>query len=234
MKNITKTLIFISLLVLFSISSVFLVKAENVSQKYKIEEKKSYSEKEQKSKNKQNRYPIKRGEKIPDNLLKARKELKHLNVESTKLKKKHFIRHKHKPYKKIGVHKSHYRRPKYYHYLIPARYIYRGLWIRVYINFDNGYCFYNGYPYFVYNNYLHRYSDIDPGSYDLVDSYTDEVYATFYGRSIKISYDRCAELRDMLNYEIGEYRYFCAERLDYDPDYSYDWDSNDYPYWLWR
>ena len=66
-----------------------------------------------------------------------------------------------------------------------------------------------------------------------MDSYTDETYATFYGDTLKKSYDRAAELRDILNHKFGDYRYFVAERFEYDPDYDYDWNPDDYPDWLW-
>ncbi len=165
-------------------------------------------------------------------------------------KKKTYLSNKKKPYvtkKKIyhgnqGAHspsvvieKQHvtYSSPQKYHYYVPPRYIYRGLWIRYYIDLPNGYVFYNGYPYYVYHNYLYRYSVEDPGSFDLVDSWTDETYATFYGESLKESYDRCADLRDMLNSEYGEERYFCAERFEYDSNYKYGWDPDDYPDWYW-
>ncbi|MCK5050763.1 MAG: hypothetical protein KAS53_03410 [Candidatus Cloacimonetes bacterium] len=143
-------------------------------------------------------------------------------------------RTKHKPYtKKDFTQNVFYHKPIKYHYTIPPRYIYRGIWIRYYFVFDNGFYFFNGYPYFVYHNHLHRYSYTDPGSYDLVDSVTDKVYATFYGFSLKQSYDRCAQLRDRLNREEGFYRYFCAERFEYDSDYNYGWDPDDYSDWYW-
>ncbi|MBS3768501.1 MAG: hypothetical protein KGY75_10340 [Candidatus Cloacimonetes bacterium] len=144
------------------------------------------------------------------------------HISSQRIEKKYKTYH-HKPYNKTRIHKVHYPAPIKYHYTVSPHFIYRGLWIRISVNHYNGFCFYNGYPYFVYNGYLHRYSSYDPGSYDLVDSYTNNVYATFYGSSIKQSYDRCAELRDLLNNKLGEYRYFCAEKYKGDSKYSYDW-----------
>ena len=144
------------------------------------------------------------------------------HISSQRIEKKYKNYH-HKPYSKTRIHKTHYHSPIKYHYTIHPRFIYRGLWLRISINHCNGFFFYNNYPYFVYNGYLHRYSSYDPGSYDLVDSCTDKVYATFYGSSIKQSYDRCAELRDLLNNKLGEYRYFCAERYRGDSKYSYGW-----------
>ena len=141
---------------------------------------------------------------------------------------------KHKPYTKTNyVQQVFYNTPINYYYTIPPRFIYRGIWIRYYFVYNNGFCFFNGYPYYVYHNHLHRYSHTDPGSYDLVDSVTDKVYATFYGFSLKQSYDRCADLRDRLNGDEGFYRYFCAERFVYDANHNYDWDPNDYTDWYW-
>ena len=151
-----------------------------------------------------------------------------------KIKLQKIKKTKHKPYaKKKFTQNVFYNKPIMYHYSIPPRFIYRGIWIRYYFVYDNGFYFFNGYPYFVYHNYIHRYSYTDPGSYDLVDSVTDKVYATFYGFSLKQSYDRSADLRDRLNSEEGFYRYFCAERFEYDTNYKYDWDPDDYSDWYW-
>ena len=173
--------------------------------------------------------------------LKYRSEQKAIGNHNEKIKhkikkkiSKKYHTYQHRPYKKNVIHKTHYSSPLKYHYTIHPRYLYRGLWIRINIDHADGYYFYNDYPYFIYNGYLHRYSSWDRGSYDLVDRKTDEVYATFYGNSLKQSYDRCAELRDKLNNKLGEYRYFCAERFVYDPDYSYGWEPQDYPNWYWH
>ncbi|GEM_PF-2830279 len=145
-----------------------------------------------------------------------------------------FTQKKHKPYHGTPSHHVHYYTPMQYHYLVPPMYLYRGLWIRWWVDHPDGFYMYNGYPYYVWNGYLHRYSATDEGSYDVVDSYTDEVYATFYGANIQQSYDRAAEMRDILNYREKSNRYFCAERFEYNPDHHYDWDPDDYPDWLWE
>ena len=143
-------------------------------------------------------------------------------------------KHIHKPYSQQNIQQQiHYPQPIQYHYNILPLYIYRGIWIRYYFVHDNGFFFFDGYPHYVHNNYIHRYSSVDAGSFDLVDSITDKVYATFYGVSLKQSYDRAADLRDRLNNEEGFYRYFCSERFIYDPDYHYNWDPEDYPDWYW-
>ncbi len=182
--------------------------------------------------------PIDRGELFNPKPNQRQRQIEHYKIEdsrnpSKKIKKKYVDSH-HTPYKKIRRHKIHYPSPRIYHRTIQPKFIYKGLWIRISINHDNGYYFYNGYPYFIYHGYLHRYSSTDAGSYDLVDRYTNQVYATFYGNSLKQSYDRCAELRDRLNNRLGEFRYFCAERFQYDPDYSYGWNPHDYPNWYWH
>jgi hypothetical protein len=162
------------------------------------------------------------------------KKVQSSDTPHNQLELKRFKKKKHKPYTHTNiVQQVHFVSPIQYHYTISPRYIYRGLWIRYYFLHDDGYFFYNGYPYFVYNNHSHRYSNVDTGSYDLVDSITDKVYATFYGANLKQSYDRCAELRDQLNNDEGFYRYFCAERFIYDPDFQYDWNPDDYPDWYW-
>lgn len=163
---------------------------------------------------------------------KKQSQISTTNVNKIKLQK--LKKTKHKPYtKKNYAQQVFYDKPVKYHYKIPPRFIYRGIWIRYYFVYNNGFYFFNGYPYFVYHNYLHRYSYTDPGAYDLVDSVTDKVYATFYGFSLKQSYDRSADLRDRLNREEGFYRYFCAERFEYDTNYNYGWNPDEYSDWYW-
>lgn len=237
-KNIS---IFLSVILFILISSLFVNgeprKIEKKNQSNNTEQK-IQREKNKKVKHVQVTEPIPRGVAIPKQLIKRVNEpknspIRYKNNSEIKFKKKYVDFH-HKPYQKVHIQKKHFPSPKKYQHHIPARFIYRGLWIRILVQHRNGYYFYEGYPYIVYHDYLHRYSSTDPGSYDLVDNYTYEVYATFYGNSLKQSYDRCAELRDKLNNRFGEYRYFCAERFDYDPNYSYNWNPNDYPNWFWH
>jgi hypothetical protein len=145
-----------------------------------------------------------------------------------------YIQKKHKPQQHSYHHTVHYYHPIEYHYLVPPMYLYRGVWVRWWVDYPNGFAVYDGYPYYVWNGYLHRYSSSDEGSFDVVDSFTDTVYATFYGESIREAYDRAAEMRDILNYREKADRYFCAERFEYDPDHTYEWDPDDYPDWLWE
>lgn len=153
-----------------------------------------------------------------------------------KLRKHHvpYIQKKHKPQQHSYHHTVHYYHPIQYHYLVPPMYLYRGVWVRWWVDYPNGFVIYDDYPYYVWNGYLHRYSSTDEGSYDVVDSFTDTVYATFYGENTRQAYDRAAEMRDILNYREKAERYFCAERFEYDPDYKYDWNPDDYPDWLWE
>ena len=110
---------------------------------------------------------------------------------------------------------------------LPYRYIYWNHWVRYRSTMNDGFQWHNGYPYYVYNGYQHRYSDNDRCNYELVDGYNNTTvrsYASSY--SCKSSYDRCANDRDSYNYSTHDYRYFCSERLDrdygYDSNYNYD------------
>lgn len=138
------------------------------------------------------------------------------------------------------VHRSHrYDRRAYnrywsfsdYYRTIPYRNIYWNTWVRYRVSYNNGFHWYNGYPYFVYNGYLHRYSTQDSCNYELVDGFnnsTVRTYGTYY--SCQSAYDQCALDRDNYNYSSNDYRYFCSERLDrdYSYDVNYDYDTDFY------
>ena len=83
---------------------------------------------------------------------------------------------------------------------------------------------YNGYPYYVYNGYMHRYSDVDRCDFELVDGWSNEVVQTYNDYSCNYGYDVCADDRSYYNDIENEYRYFCSERFSYDDEYDYDWD----------
>ena len=222
-----KTLILTVSLIAFS----FVISAENYHGLKKINsssEQKSVPVKQIHHKKK----PLQPNEPIPSILKKKFSNPKPVQKKKYHSLKKVYKNHHHKPYNKIEQKYHHYQNPKYYCYQISPHYLYRGLWIRWNGDFPDGFFFYNGYPYYVYYHYLHRYSD-DPGSYDLVDSYTNETYAVFYGNNLKESYDRAADIRDILNNRYGNYRYFVAERFVYDPDYQYNWNPDDFSDWLW-
>ena len=194
---------------------------EKIQQKEKKTEKTTKQTVQKKEENEITRKKITqtRTRKRPRNFstFSSNKQTKTSTTQVNKIKLQKMKKTKHKPYTKTNyVQQVFYNNPVNYHYSIPPRFIYRGIWIRYHFVYDNGFYFFNGYPYYVYHNYLHRYSYTDPGSYDLVDSVTDKVYATFYGFNLKQSYDRSADLRDRLNSEEGFYRYFC-------PDEYTDW-----------
>jgi len=210
-------------------------KIKTEGKKEKIDKSEKIQKEKKKTTNKQYQQKKTKKKKPIDfsNFINSKKN-PYTETDHNQVKLKKFKKKKHKPFSHTNiVQQIHYQNPIQYHYTISPQYIYRGLWIRFYFIHDDGFFFHDGYPYFVYNNHFHRYSNIDTGSYDLVDSLTDKVFATFYGASSKQSYDRCANLRDRLNNEEGFYRYFCAERFIYDTDYYYDWDPDDYPDWYW-
>ncbi len=83
-------------------------------------------------------------------------------------------------------------------------------------NFDQSYAnnscqSVNGYPYWVYNGYLHRYSRYDKCNYQLIDKYSMTVLESYFGQTCKSGFDNCADLRDHLNRMENEYRFTCAE-----------------------
>jgi hypothetical protein len=78
----------------------------------------------------------------------------------------------------------------------------------------------DGRPFYVYNGYRHRYTPVEICDYELVDRHSHTTYRTFYGISCSTGYDRCADLRDDLNWYEYDDRYFCAERY-YDDPYRY-------------
>lgn len=124
---------------------------------------------------------------------------------------------------RIDQHRQHYSHWRFYHRTLPYNAIYRNSWVRFHVNANNGYYYSNGYPYFVFNGYQHRYSDVDLCNYELVDSYTNSVERSFHNLTCDQGYDLCADLRDDYNDRNRDYRYFCSERLEYERDYHYNW-----------
>lgn len=143
-----------------------------------------------------------------------------------------YTRYTHRPNRTRVDHRRRFARRYDYHRTIPYRYVYWDTWIRYRVSFNDGYILVDGYPYYVYNGYRHRYSSYDYCDYDLVDGYDNRVEHTFYGYTCAQAYDLCADIRDDLNYRRSDYRYFCSERLDftygsythwsYDDDFYYD------------
>lgn len=143
-----------------------------------------------------------------------------------------YYRYNHTPRRDRYNHRRRYSRRYDYHRTIPYRYIYWDRWVRYRADYGNGYVLIDGYPFFVYNGYRHRYSSFDYCDFDLVDGYNNTVERTFYGYTCQQAYDYCAELRDDLNFRRYDYRYFCSENLDfsygqfdhwvYEDDFYYD------------
>jgi len=126
-----------------------------------------------------------------------------------------YTRHNHNPRRGRVRHARRFQRRFDYHRTIPYRFVYNNRWIRFRVNFGNGYTTIDGYPYYVYNGYRHRYSHYDTCDYELVDGYNNSVERTFFGYTCAQSYDYCAQLRDDLNYGRGNYRFFCSERIEF-------------------
>jgi len=127
-----------------------------------------------------------------------------------------YRRYNHVPYRYDRSHHRNWYNSGSFWRRVPRNYVYRDRWLRWNYNYRNGYHWYNNYPWFVYNNFLHRYSDTDNCNYELVDSFYDEVIDRFHSMSCRIGYDKCARVRDDWNWEEREERYFCSEtRNDY-------------------
>jgi len=133
----------------------------------------------------------------------------------------------HNPYYDIPYHHGRWATSRNYFYGLPYSYIYWDSWLRFRVDWDNGYRSWNDYPYYVYNGYLHRYSNQDQCDYELVDGYSNQTVATYHSYTCNVGYDQCADLRDSYNQSEGNYRYFCSEKLDYDQNYDYGWDYSD-------
>ena len=136
-----------------------------------------------------------------------------------------YERYNHIPYRNIPRGHYTYHSPGDFFRVVPYRNIYWNHWVRWRIAQPNGYFWYDSYPWFVYNGFQHRYSDQDVCNYELVDGNQNQAVQTYYGQYCNVGYDRCAYDRDAANYQIGEYRYFCSEKVDDNCDY--DWDYND-------
>ena len=138
-----------------------------------------------------------------------------------------FRRYVHVPYRYYPSHRLRFVYPRYYFRTIPYRFVYWNRWVRFRIDYNNGYYFRNGYPYFVYNGYLHRYSSYDTCNFELVDGYRNATVERFNNYRCNVGYDQCAELRSRLNYQEGSYRYFCSEAIENVRSNDYDWDYDD-------
>jgi hypothetical protein len=142
---------------------------------------------------------------------------RHINRERNRsYNRGHVPRYNHTPHRYNRTHHRNWYNPRSFWTRVPRNHVYRDRWLRWNYNYRNGFHWYNNYPWFVFNNYLHRYSDSDNCNYELVDGYYDEVVERFYSMSCRRGYDECARLRDDWNWEEREDRYFCSEtRYDY-------------------
>jgi hypothetical protein len=124
-----------------------------------------------------------------------------------------FRRNTHAPYRRFRTHHNRYNSRRAFNRSLNRSHVYRNRWVRWATNYNNGY-YWDNYPFFVYNGYRHRYSNVDRCDYELVDSYDEETVRDFSGYSCNVGYDRCAEVRDEYNYDEEENRYFCSETSD--------------------
>jgi len=76
---------------------------------------------------------------------------------------------------------------------------------------NNSFNFIDGYPYWVMNGYMHRYSSTDSCNYQLIDKYSMRVVESYWNKTCSVGYDKCSELRSNLNYLENSYRFTCAE-----------------------
>jgi hypothetical protein len=143
---------------------------------------------------------------------------------------RYYSRHHHSPWLSIGSHHNRWHSSMRYHYTVPYRHLYWNSWVRWSVSWDNGYRYDNGYPYYAYNGYRHRYSSLDRCDYELVDGRYNTTYKTFYTYFCSTGYDRCSELRDNMNHNAGEYRYFCSEKFKRDKKYNYNYNYTEHFY----
>ncbi len=136
-----------------------------------------------------------------------------------------YVYYNHSPYYGHISHSLRFYSPYDYYSRVPYRNVYWDQWVRWGVSSNNGFYYFDNYPYFVYNGYRHRYSPMDSCNYELVDGYDNRTEMTFSGRSCQSGYDACARERDERNYRSYDDRYFCSERLD--SSRSYNWDYND-------
>ena len=136
----------------------------------------------------------------------------------------------HSPWTRVYRHSVFYNPFSYYDHLrvryAQSIYFHWILWNTAYAN---GYYDIDNYPYYVYNGYRHRYSNVDRCNYQLIDKYTQRVVTNYWEMQCNFGYDQCSNERDDRNYREGEFRFFCAET--YRPrDYQYfnSFNENDY------
>jgi hypothetical protein len=136
----------------------------------------------------------------------------------------------HSPWYEIPTHTVRWPSTRSWCYTLPYRFLYWDSWVRYRtpdVSWSDGYRSWNNYPYYNYNGYIHRYSNVDSCDYELVDGQTNQVVQQFHGQTCNQGYDYCAQTRDDYNRSSNDYRYFCSERFDRDPSYNYQWNTNE-------
>lgn|GEM_PF-3742991 len=118
---------------------------------------------------------------------------------------------RHRPYRGFRTSRRFYGNRGFYNWL-PYRYIYLNRWVRYNNNCYNGSFYNNGYSWYCNNGYLHRYSYQDSCNYYLVDLKTNKVVESFGQYACNTGYDLCADMRNNMNAQAGDNRYFCSEQ----------------------
>jgi len=93
---------------------------------------------------------------------------------------------------------------------------YRWIMFPVYYTYSPGYYVFDNYPYYVYNGFRYRYSQVDQCQYDLVNGADNSVVRRTDLIACSVAYDQCAADRDAMNQSIGLDQYFCAEAVEGD------------------
>lgn len=107
--------------------------------------------------------------------------------------------------------------PYAYHRTVLRSHIYRH-WIfwAVPGYYRPGYRYMDGYPWYIYNGYRHRYSPTETCTYDLIDTSNDTTVRNFGEMSCNLAYDQCARERDAANAGNSDERFTCAEHVEDD------------------
>ena len=140
-----------------------------------------------------------------------------------------FTRHIHSSRRYNRTHHNRWNSRRNYFSAITYRDIYWDRWLRTRVTWNDGYYWHNNYPWYTYNGYSHRYSNVDTCDYELVDGFNNTVERTYYNYTCSFGYDQCADQRDQMNNWSNDYRYFCSERLEGNVyDYNYDYNDDFY------
>ncbi len=110
-----------------------------------------------------------------------------------------------------GYHHHHYSHGYYYYMRDEHPNYFYVHWYFYPTKRPNGYVEVNGYPYYSFNGYLHRYSAIERCNYQLVNGYNHKVKETYWDYTCQEGYNLCAVKRDRLNRRARSFKYFCAE-----------------------